>query len=198
MNNQSQNQYGIPALEHSKLDYNRKILDMQRYNGRINIIEQSDPTIQFKMQERIGLKNKSTGYLSALAGNDWEENVLAQVYFSAGNVQILQNGVRAGVYNMSNKKFVIPPQNIDNLKIIMRSIYMQYAQHFPTGITAQVERLNKLVLDYAVPNTFNEAVGYIKYREDISTLAVPFDLPTKIDRDYKVLDSSREFFVNTR
>jgi hypothetical protein len=29
-------------------------------------------------------------------------------------------------------------------------------------------------------------------------LAVPFDLPTKIDRDYKELDSSREFFVNTR
>jgi len=54
------------------------------------------------------------------------------------------------------------------------------------------------LLEYAVPNTYNEAVGYIKYREDISTLAVPFDLPTKIDRDYKDLDSSREFFVNTR
>jgi hypothetical protein len=75
---------------------------------------------------------------------------------------------------------------------------MQYAQHFPTGITAQVERLNQLVLEYAVPNVYNEAVGYIKYREDISTLVVPFALPTKIDRDYKQLDSSREFFVNTR
>ena len=124
--------------------------------------------------------------------------MLSQVFFSAGNMQILQNGIRAGVYKMSKQQFTVLPQNPDTLKIIMRSIYMQYAQHFPTGVTAQVERLNQLVLEYAVPNVFNEAVGYIKYREDISTLVVPLALPTKIDRDYKDLDSSREFFVNTR
>lgn len=99
---------------------------------------------------------------------------------------------------MSKQEFTVLPQNPDTLKIIMRSIYMQYAEHFPTGITAQVERLNKLVLDYAIPNVYNEAVGYIKYREDISTLVVPMELPTKIDRDYKDLESSREFFINTR
>jgi hypothetical protein len=112
-------------------------------------------------------------------------------------MQIIQNGIRAGVYEKSKQQFTVLPQNPDTLKIIMRSIYMQYAQHLATGITAQVERLNKIVLEYAVPNVFSEAVGYIKYREDISTLAVPFDLPTKIDRDYKTLESSREFFVNT-
>lgn len=177
--------------------YNNKILDLATYNGRVNLMEQPDPAIQFQMAEKVALKNKATEYRGAIAG-EWEDNILSQVFFSAGNIQILQNAIRAGVYEMSKKQFTVLPQNPDTLKIIMRSTYIQYAQHFPTGITAQVERLNKLVLEYAIPNVHSEAVGYIKYREDISTLAVPFDLPTKIDRDYKDLDSSREFFVNTR
>jgi hypothetical protein len=177
--------------------YNNKILDLARYNGRVNLMEEPDPSIQFQIAEKVAIKNKATEYRGAIAG-EWEDNMLSQVFFSAGNMQILQNGIRAGVYKMSKQEFTVLPQNPDTLKIIMRSIYMQYAQHFPTGITAQVERLNQLVLEYSVPNVYNEAVGYIKYREDISTLVVPLSLPTKIDRDYKELDSSREFFVNTR
>ncbi len=176
--------------------YNNKILDLERYNGRVNLMDQPDPAIQFQFAEKVAIKNKATEFRGAIAG-EWEENMLSKVFFSAGNMQIIQNGIRAGVYEKSNRQFTVLPQNPDTLKIIMRRIYMQYAQHLPTGITAQVERLNKIVLEYAVPNVFSEAVGYIKYREDISTLAVPFDLPTKIDRDYKTLESSREFFVNT-
>ena len=185
---ENKNQYGIPSSSNTSIDDTRKILDMQRYNGRINIIQQPDPHIQFKMQERINMKNKSTGYCSALSGNDWEENLLAQVYFSAGNVQILQNGLRAGVYQMSNNKFVIPLQNIDNLKIIMRSIYLQYAEHYESKITEQVERLNRMVLDYAVPSVYNEAMGYMKYLQDQSSLVVPMERPLHHDRQYKQLE----------
>jgi len=177
--------------------YNNKILDLARYNGRVNLMDQPDPMVQFKMAEKVAIKNKATEYRGAIAG-EWEENALSNLFFSAGNMQIIQNGIRAGVYEKSGRQFTVLPQNPDTLKIIMRSIYMQYAEHIPTGITAQVARLNRLVLEYAVPNVYNEGVGYIKYCEDISTLPVPFSLPTKIDRDYKTLESSREFFVNTR
>jgi hypothetical protein len=159
-----------------------------RYNGRVNIIENPDPTTVFKMHEKIALKNKSTSYDSALAGNDWEDNTLARVFFCAGNVQILQNGLRAGVYKMSKNKIVIPPQNSDQLKIVMRSIYLQYAEHQPTNITQQVERLNKLVWDYVVPTVYNEAVGYTKYMQDQSSLVMPIDRPLHHDREYKQLE----------
>jgi hypothetical protein len=167
--------------------YNRQITG-SRYNGRVNIMENPDPTAVFRMQERIALKNKATNYGSALAGNDWEDNILARVYFSAGNVQILQNGLRAGVYKMSKNKIVIPPQNSDQLKIIMRSMYLQYAEHLPTNITKQVERLNKLVWDYVVPTVYNEAVGYAKYMQDQSSLVMPIDRPLHHDREYKQLE----------
>ena len=87
--------------------------DLERYNGRVNIIQPPDKMIQFKMFEKINVANVATDYRGAIAGV-FEDNVLAQVYFSAGNIQILQNGLRAGVYAMSNEKYVIPNQNITN------------------------------------------------------------------------------------
>jgi len=169
------------------LNTNQSILKLEHYNGRVNIIEPDNPMIQFKMQERIALKNKSSSYSEALAGN-YEYNVLGQVYFSNNNIQIIQNGLRAGVYHKSNKQFLIPPQNINNLKIIMRSIYLQYAQHLENNITQQVECLNELVLDYCIPVVYKEAVGYLKYTQDQSSLVVPMERPLNHDRAYKQLE----------
>jgi hypothetical protein len=164
---------------------------MQKYNGRINLIEQPDPSAQFKMFEKIAVKNKATNYADALSGNNWEDNILASAYFSSENIQIVQNGLRAGVYEMSNNKFVISPQNIDQLKIVMRSMYLQYAKHEPTNISKQIEELNRLVLGYAVPYVYNESMGYMKYLEDQSMLVVPLELPKPINRDFKQLELKR-------
>jgi phosphopantetheine adenylyltransferase len=161
----------------------------KKYNGQVNIISQPDPNAVFKMQERIAIRNKSTNYDSALSGNDFENNILAKTFFSAANIQILQNGLRAGVYHMSGEKqIVVPPQNIDNLKIIMRSTYLQHARHIPDDIRGQIETMNKYVMDYAVPTVYNEAVGYLRYLEDKSTLVVPMDRPLHTDRTYKQLE----------
>jgi hypothetical protein len=166
---------------------NNQILDNSIYNGRVNIVEQPSPEIQFKMQERIAIKNKTTEYREALTG-EIESNMLATVYFSVDNIQIVQNGLRAGVYNMSNGKYVIPPQNMDTLKIIMRSIYLQHAEHDMNNIKKEVTNLNKLVLDYAIKSVYGEAVGYEKYCQDQSSIAMPMELPRQADRDYKQLE----------
>jgi len=156
-------------------------------NGKVDIVEPETPEQLFQMHERIALKNKSISYCDALGGN-WEKNVLAQVFFSSGNIQIIQNGLRAGVYELSEKKFIIPPQNIDNLKIIMRSTFLQYAEFYKENITKQVERLNKIVLEYCIPSVYGECVAYIQYAKDQSTLVVPMDLPAQNDKNYKSLE----------
>ena len=161
-------------------------------NGRVNIIDEPSLNIRFKMQEKIAIKNKATEYREALTGT-WEDNVLAQVFFSKENMQIIQNGLRAGVYAASGNQFVIPPQNVDTLKIIMRSTYLQYAEHYPDKIREQVERLNKLVLDYSIPTVYNEAKGYLNYIKDASTLVVPLEVPAKVDRQYKQLELKEWF-----
>lgn len=170
-----------------------RLLEGERYNGRVDIATMAeDPDIRFKMHEKLTVKNKASNYYESLNGN-WEWNVLAQVYFSQENIQIIQNGIRAGVYKMSESKLNVPPQNIDTLKIIMRSIYLQYAEHYPKDITGQVEYLNALVLEYAVTSVYNEAIGYLKYVQDQSTLVVPIEMPIHHDRTYKQLEPN--YFV---
>lgn len=165
-----------------------KILNYDQYNGRVNLLDDSNPDLRFQMAEKIGIKNKATEYRDAMVGMQ-ENSILATNYFSEANVQILQNGLRAGVYEMSNRKVVVPPQNIDNLKIIMRSIYLQYAKHSGSdSVKNQIEKLNRYVLDYAVPSVYNEAQGYLNYMRDQSTLVMPMERPKQIDRDYKHLE----------
>ena len=168
------------------------ILNLDRYNGRVNILEPENPNAMFQMQERIAIKNKATEYRDAMTGI-WEDNVLSQVFFSAGNITIVQNGIRAGVYKMSDGKFVVPDQNIDTLKIVMRGTFLQYAQFNNNSITEEVSRLNQLVWDYAVPSVYNEAVSYLKYCEDQSTLVVPIQRPVRTDRQYKQLELKEWF-----
>jgi len=162
------------------------------YNGRVNIIEPDNPNARFQMFERIAVKNKATPYREAFHG-DWEDNVLSQVFFSSGNIQILQNGLRAGVYKMSDSKFVIPPQSIENLKTIMRAMFLQYAEFGATDITKQVERLNQIVWNYTIPSVYGECMGYMKYLQDQSSLVVPLDLPRQPDRVYKQLEQKPWF-----
>lgn len=162
--------------------------DSNYHNGRINIVNSDDPDARFKMFEKVSVKNKSTEYREALNGLQ-EESVLSKVYFSEGNIQILQNGLRSGVYHMSNQEIVVPPQNVDNLKIIMRSIYLQYAKHSEQeSVTSQVEKLNKMVLDYAILSVYNEAKAYMNYCRDQSTLVMPMEMPKSVDRDHKHLE----------
>lgn len=174
---------------------NNQILDMTKYNeqnernrnnGRIDILSQESPDTKFKMFEKISKQNRSTAYSDALNGV-FEDNVLAQVYFSEGNIQIIQNAIRSGVFKLSKEKYNIPLQNIDQLKIIMRSTYLQYAKHSAINITGQVEQLNELVLDYCIPFVYNSAISYIKYLQDQSTLVVPLEREIRPDREYKQL-----------
>jgi len=169
------------------LDSPHNILNLDKYNGRVDILQTPNPDAVYKMQERIAIKNKATSYCEALSGT-WEDNPLSQAFFSAQNVQILQNAIRAGVYKMSGNKYVVGAPNIDTLKIIMRSTYLQYAEHYPDNLREQIVRLNDVVLGYAIPATHNEAVGYEKYLEDQSTLVVPLTLPLNHDRQYKQLE----------
>ena len=162
------------------------ILDMENYNGRVNVLQEEDAEVKFKMYERTAVKNKASGYSNALGGI-LENNVLAQVFFSSGNEQILQNGIRAGVHKMSKEKFVVSQQNSDQLKIIMRSMYLQFAVHEKDNITSQVEALNKRVFGYCIPYVYAEAVSYVKYLKDQSTLVVPLERSMQPDRDFKQL-----------
>jgi len=109
----------------------------------------------------------------ALRGN-WEVTDLAKAFFSEGNLRALNNGIRRAVYEKSGpKKYVIDDQSADELTIIMRTMYLQYAQNLPYDIAGQVADLNEKVMNWSVPHILSAVDHYNYYLNDISHMPVP-------------------------
>ena len=160
-------------------------------NGRVNIL---GPNLdeRFSMSDRIPINSTKYSFRDAMTGN-WYDTHLSNAFFSANNVQIVQNGIRSGVYNKSNKQYVIGEQNQDELKIIMRSIFLQYSKNLPDNIPHQINELNKYVFDYAINQVYNEADGYMKYKRDASTMWTPLAPPILSYSNDKQLELKKWF-----
>jgi hypothetical protein len=143
-------------------------------NGRVNI-KSPNTSALFEMYDKIPA-NQCATFRNATEGL-WNETTLSKVFFSQENIQIIQNGIRAGIYKRSNGQYIIGPQDCDSLKIIMRSVFLQYSANQPFNISHQIEELNKIVLNYCIQQVYSEAQGYMKYVDDVSTLVVPIAHP---------------------
>tara|TARA_B100000508_G_C11435164_1_gene265616 strand:+ start:186 stop:665 length:480 start_codon:yes stop_codon:yes gene_type:complete len=143
-------------------------------NGRVNI-EQPNTTALFNLQDKIPIE--SSDFRDALNGNIGKTD-MSIAYFSKENMNIIQNGIRAGVHKLSKGSYVIAPQSEDNIKVIMRSIFLANSANLPTNISEQIGELNQLVLDYCIPKVYSEAQGYLTYLHDVSNLATPMQRPT--------------------
>jgi hypothetical protein len=142
-------------------------------NGRVDILGPIGP--QFQLADKIPIK-QCVSFRDALTGQ-WTDTLLSCTFFSKENIQILQNAIRKGVYDKSNGQYVIAPQNCNELKIIMRSIFLQHANNLPCDIKYQIITLNNLVTDFAIEQVYKEAVSYIKYKIDASTISPPISTP---------------------
>ncbi len=148
------------------------------FNGRVDIINKTQgPDISnlFSMYDKIPA-NQCVSFREPTIGQ-WDETPLSKAYFSKENIQIIQNGIRSGVYKKSNKQYTVSAQDCDTLKIIMRSVFLQHAANQPNNISGQIEQLNQIVLDYCIHHVYSEAQSYMKYLYDVSTLAVPMSTP---------------------
>lgn len=154
-------------------------------NGRINIM---GPNInQFSLFDKIPLNNEASSFHDAMTGN-FQDSTLSNAYFSKENMQIIQNAIRAGVYEVSNQQYIIDNQNTDTLKIIMRSVFLQSSTNLPNKITEQIQSLNDLVVKYCIKQIYSEAQSYINYKRDVSTMYTPIDRPTQPDYNNKTLE----------
>ena len=106
-------------------------------------------------------------------GNIHGSNRLNTTFFSPENVEILQHSIRKGVYDRSNGRHLIGKQSEIELKIIMRSVYLQYSKNINSNIAKQVEILNCLVVNICVPKILTNVEQYIGYKRDISGLPKP-------------------------
>ena len=158
---------------------------MNTYNGRVYIKTPSTSKL-FTMYDKIPA-HQCTTFRNPTEGL-WDDTMLSSTFFSHENIQLIQNGIRAGVYKRSNGQYIIGSQDCDVLKVIMRSIFLQYAANKNQHILEQVNALNQMVLNYCIQQVYGEAQGYLKYLDDASTLVVPIAPPVMANNSDRELE----------
>lgn len=148
-------------------------------NGRVNLIDRPgaggsvDNVPGYTHQTKV----ENDFEHDMLRGN-FESNPLSRAFFSAENIQVIQNGIRKAVFEQSHPKgYVIDEQSVDELKIIMRGMYYQYARNLPIDIAEQVLDLNQRVIDWSVPHILSAVDHYYYYLNDISHMPTPIEPP---------------------
>jgi len=150
-------------------------------NGRVNMEDRPSAGGFLANPEKGGF-----GYRTAVDENpaqdlmrgNWGETILSKTFFGPENTKILQNAIRKEVYDRSKeKRWVIDEQSVDELQIVMRSLFLQYAKNLEYNIPGQIQALNNLVIDWCVPRILSEIGMYEYYLKDISKMPIPMEWP---------------------
>ena len=95
-------------------------------NGRIDI--RGSNSKPYDLYQEHSLEN-GMSYKNESLRSIQTESLLSKTFFSSENIDSLQNMLRYNVWLKSNKRHVIGRQSETQLHIVMRSIYLQYAQN---------------------------------------------------------------------
>ena len=141
-------------------------------NGRVNIMNNKGLSNYplFKSGHNILDTN--------LLENVYEKNELQEVFFNPKNISSLHNEIIKRVSDRTNK--TIKKQSDVNLKIIMKSVYLQYGRNNKNKIMEQVKRLNEEVLRYCVEDVISNMNLYLEYKTRVSTMPVPLEHPKNV------------------
>ena len=96
-------------------------------------------------------------------------NELELVFFSKDNMNIINKQLILAVYKKTNKKFLICAQKEENLIIVMRYIFIEYAKNLPYEIPEQITELNCRVVSEILPTVISNVDQKVGYIIDIST-----------------------------
>ncbi len=144
-------------------------------SARINLT--NCVTNPFELYENLNVSNDEK-YLNT--GNQ-QRSKLSDMYYSQTNIDFLQNEIINQIYKKTSGKYRIVKQSEDELVIVMKSIYLQYARNSDVDIQLQINVLNKHVLDYCVDNVYVNLLQYVKYIDDITKEQTVIDRPKNVD-----------------
>ena len=139
-------------------------------NGRVNAIDNTKNSL-YITKNVIANSEDGTNIIS----RTYQQSCVSGLFFSIENIDIIQKGLKNKVYSISNGKYVIGRQSETELKIIMRSIYYQYGKNNSENVVEQVRDLNKLVLEWSVPQIITNIQQHNSYIQDISTMPMPLE-----------------------
>jgi hypothetical protein len=111
-----------------------------------------------------------------------DQTDLETVFFSDENIKLINKQLILTVYSISNKEFKIMEQSKDNLIIVMRYVFIEYARHLPNNITKQIMTLNGKVINEILPMIITNINQKLNYLKEINTPRNLLPLPENVTK----------------
>lgn len=112
---------------------------------------------------------QNDSYASEATRGIHEANGIAKHFFSGGNIDKIQEYIRIKVFRESGQRFNISRQDDNELKIIMRHIYLTHGTYQNFMVDDEVNQLNDIVVNYCTTKILPEIYSYLKYTNDIDS-----------------------------
>lgn len=133
----------------------------------------------FLQEHKKNYKNLSK---NALKGIQFDSE-LSKLFFSDENIKRIQKMIKQEVFKRTKGQFKLDAdQDLNDIFIVMRAIYLEHAKNLPNKIVHQVKQLNHKVIDSNVPEIITAIKQEYGYLRDINKPLEPIPRPMNINR----------------
>jgi len=159
-------------LDHAYYDRGQGIPKMDENN--ITVQDFYRTPFLFLQEHRKNYNNMGVTAMKGIQIN----SELSKLFFSDRNIKRIQKMIRKEVYRRTNGEFRLDvDQELRDLFIAMRAVYMEHARFLPNQIVRQVKRLNLKVIDEIVPGMITEIKQEYGYLKEINKPLTMIPLP---------------------
>ena len=108
--------------------------------------------------------------------SECEQGDLENTFFSDENIELINKQLILKVFKKTQIK--ITPQSKNDLTIVMRYVFIEYAKHLPYDISGQIRELNCKVVGELFPSIISQVEQRIEYLRVINKPRQLVPLPT--------------------
>jgi hypothetical protein len=118
--------------------------------------------------------------------NDNYTDLMSEAFFSAENMDIIQNMLIKNVFYKSNETLRINKIKNETLIQVMNSMWTNHCRFLPYNLKEQIRDINQIVSDYLVPLLITESEFYFNYLRDSNRTELPqLDRPIMVVKERK-------------
>ena len=121
--------------------------------------------------------------------SECDQGDLETFFFSNENIYLINKQLIINVFKKTNGEFKISPQKNEDLIIVMRYTFIEYARHLPYDITNQIRELNSIVIGQILPNIITQITQRKEYLRVINEPRELLPLPISESMSSKLLPS---------
>ena len=121
--------------------------------------------------------------------SECEQGDLEKYFFSDENIDLINKQLIIEVFKKTKGEFKISSQKYEDLIIVMRYTFIEYARHLPYDIINQIRELNTIVVSQILPNIITQITQRKEYLRVINSPREILPLPKSESTSNRLLPS---------